>query len=278
MSRPFRLPLHVEEHGSRGRPLLLIHGFGGNGYTWRHWVPKLAERFRVLVVDLKGHGSAPKPEDEAYGPQDHAELIVRTIRGRDLEGVTLIGNSLGGGIALLVALRLLDTEPHRLHSLVLVAGAAFPQNVPPFIGWARRRILGRALLALVSPRRLIRWALRSIVYDPESVTVGQVEAYAEPLTSREGREALLAGAAQILPESLDEIVERYPEIDVPVLLLWGEGDGVVPRWVGERLEEILPDAELVVLDRCGHLPQEERPRASFDVVAAFLEEHGDRGP
>jgi len=265
-----RLPLHVEEHGSGGRPLVLVHGFGGNSYTWRYWVPRLGDSHRVLLVDLKGHGASPKPYDDRYSPFDQADLLARTIRARELEDVTLIGHSLGGGVVLATALRLLDSEPDRLRSLVLVSAATRPQEIPRYIGWARKPVLGHLFLRLVPPRTLMRWALRSIVHDPSTVSREQIEAYAEPILSWKDRRALLKGARQIVPEGADEVVARYPSIDRPTLLLWGRDDPVVPVELGRDLEKTLPDARLEILDGCGHLPQEEQPERSLEIVRRFL--------
>lgn len=266
----FSLPLHVEERGD-GPPLLLVHAFGGNSYTWRHWVPDLARRHRVILVDLKGFGSAPGPDDDAYAPGDHAELLFGLVRGRDLRDLTVVGHSLGGGIALLLALRLLDAEPHRLRALVLVATAAYRQAIPPWIRLARLPLLGPILLRLAPPRPVIRAVLRSIVHDPATVTPTQVEAYAEPLESAAGRRALLRTARQIVPPDLEGTVSRYVEIGVPTLLLHGRQDPVVPLEVAERLAETLPRARLHVLEACGHDPPEERPEESLDVVREFLD-------
>ena len=108
---------------------MLLHGYGGSAFSWRYWVPVLAESHEVWTVDLKGHGSAPAPADDRYTPHDHAELVYRLILQKDLRGVTLFGHSMGGGIALIVALRLLGEG--RLKRLVLIAGAAYSQRCPP---------------------------------------------------------------------------------------------------------------------------------------------------
>lgn len=266
------LPIHVEEHGSGKRTIVLVHGFGGNGYTWRYWVSRLARSHRVLVVDLKGHGAAPKPDDDAYSPFDHADLLVRVIRGRGVERATLVGHSLGGGIVMITALELLEKEPDRLESLVLISAATRPQAIPRFIRCARMPLLGRALLGLVPPRVLVRRVLRTIVHDPSAVTEDQVEAYAEPLMSKEGRRAIRIGARQIMPEDAARAVDRYPSIELPALLLWGAGDRVVPVGLGHELDRVLTGARLEVLDACGHIPQEELPRRSLELVLAFLDE------
>ena len=94
------LPLHVEEaRGPEGssETFLLVHGYGGSSYSWHPWVPALAERGRVLVVDLKGFGRAPKPDDGRYGPHDLADVLVELIRTPDLGRITRASRSLGGG-------------------------------------------------------------------------------------------------------------------------------------------------------------------------------------
>ena len=97
-----------------------------------------------------------------------------------------------------------------------------------------------------------------------------------PLRRRGGRYALSWSARQLLPPDARRWTDRYPEIQVPTLLLWGSHDQVVPRWVGERLQRILPRARLEVLSDCGHMAPEERPEASLERVRAFLQE-GDSG-
>ncbi|MDH3270676.1 MAG: alpha/beta hydrolase [Gemmatimonadota bacterium] len=290
---PCAAPLHVVEvaddaadhedalprskEGARARPareiFVLVHGYGGTSYLWRHWAQPLAKRGRVLLIDLKGFGDAPKPDDGRYTPRDLADAVVALILELDLTRVTLVGQSLGGGVALLVALSLQDRDEPRLARLILVAAAAYPQRLPPLVPMSKRPRLSEALIRLVGPKRLIRWATRAIVHDPGIVTEEQVAAYARPLETREGRRAAMDVGRRIVPDNLEQIVTRYPEIQVPTLLLWGDSDRVVPLWVGRRLEREMPRARLVVVGECGHLAPEERPVASLQAVERFVEEY-----
>lgn len=269
----FDLPLHVEVSGPEdaAETFVLLHGYGGSSFSWRFWTGGLRERGKVVLVDLKGFGSAPHPDDGRYAPADQAALVVRLIRQRDLSGITLVGHSLGGGIALLTALELLEAEPERLRRLVIVAGAAYRQRLPPFVALGRRPRLSAALLRLVGTRRVVRWVLRSIVHDRAAVTRSQVEGYAEPLDSAEARRTLLETAARVVPPDLDAVTARYPRLAVPTLALWGRHDRVIPLAVGERLVAELPDACLEVIEDCGHLPAEEHPADSLARVLAFIE-------
>jgi pimeloyl-ACP methyl ester carboxylesterase len=270
------LPLHVETLGLQPGPdvdtVLLIHGFGGSAFSWRYWAPRLAARAHVVLVDLKGSGSAPTPDDGQYAPADQAELIHELVRQRDLYRVTLVGHSLGGGIALITALRLMGAAEQRLHRLVVVAGAAYKQRLPAFAGFAKRARLSTMLFRLLGARFVIRRVLKWIVYDPSAIRESQVEGYSHPLRSRGTLRALTDSALSIIPPDIDELAARYPELDVPTLLLWGRHDQVVPLWVGERLAEEIPGARLEVLEACGHMPAEELPDESWDVLEGFLDE------
>lgn len=275
MSAPERhqtLPLHAEVLGAGGTPLVLLHGFGAHAYTWRHWAPDLARDHRVVLVDLKGFGAAPKPLDHAYSPLDQAELVLRLMRGRNLEGATLVGHSYGGAVALVLAVLLSEKDPQRLARMILLAGAGYPQRLPRYMRLASLPAVGRAMLRLVPSRRLARAALRSAYGDPTRITTRQIEAYAEPLRTPEGRHGVIETARGIGGADAASWTSRYPEIGVPTLLLWGDRDPIVPLEIGRRLEGTLPDARLVILEDCGHVPQEEKPRESLEVVRAFLSE------
>lgn len=273
------LPLWVDE---RGRPpdgatetFLLLHGYGGSSFSWRHWAPYLAARGHVLLVDLKGFGAAPRPDDDAYSPRDLADLVCRLAEERDLARVTLVGHSLGGGVALLATLGLMDRgQEGRVHRLVLVAGAAYPQPLPPFVTLARHPRLTGALLRLAGPRPVVAQALRAIVYDKSDISEAQIRGYAAPMATPGSARALLRTALQIVPEDLDEVTARYSSIAVPTLLLWGRHDPAVPLWVGRRLHRAIPGSTLRILERCGHLPAEERPRESLAALRDFLDANG----
>jgi pimeloyl-ACP methyl ester carboxylesterase len=251
---------------------VLVHGYGAHGACWEPWLSELEARHRVLNVDLGGFGRAAATPGAAYGPMHQAEALLVWMRELDLRDVTLVGHSLGGGIALMLALRLLDEHEDRLVGLVSVAGAAYHvRPEPPFVRMARYPRLSRLALELVPPRWLVRTVMRSIVVQRDAVTEARVACYAAPLRAAGTRRALVSCARDILPAELDRLTARYRELRVPALCLWGRQDPVIPlRW-GERLARDLPDATLTVVEACGHLPVEERPEASLAHLLAFLD-------
>lgn len=259
-----------QDHGEDKPTFILLHGYGGSSYTWHAWTPRLALFGRVISVDFMGFGDAPKPADGTYTPAEQARLVKELVGEMDLGRITLIGHSMGGGIALLSTLMLIDQGALPVDRLVLVAAAAMRQPLPPFVAMARYPRLSRLMLRVVGAQRVIGVALKQIVHDPDSITREQIETYARPLKEHGGARAALAMGKEILPDDIDQITGRYPEITIPTLLLWGEHDRVIPLWVAKRLEEAMPNAELTVLEACGHIPPEELPEKSWEAVEHFL--------
>jgi pimeloyl-ACP methyl ester carboxylesterase len=264
--------LWVEEIG-RGAPILLIHGLGANTYSWRYLAPGLARSHRVLSVDLKGFGRSDKPFDAAYGILDQARLLETLIAAKDLRGLTIVGHSLGGGVALALTVRLNLRRPATVDRLVLLDSIAYPQPVPLFIELLRTPVLAEVGIAAAPPELEAFKGLLAAYADPDKITWDAVRAYARPLYEEGGRHALLQTAQGIIPANLPALIAAYPTIQQPALLIWCAEDRVVPVGVGRRLARALPRAELSVFTGCGHVPQEEVPALTLARLRAFLEHH-----
>ncbi len=263
--------LHVDVQGE-GDPVLLIHGFGASGFTWRHWTGSLANHHQAHVVDLKGFGAAPKPRDGAYSPFDQTKLLTEYVLANALESVTLVGHSLGGGIAMLTMLHLARAgAAERVSRIVVVSGAVYPQSIPFFISLCRIPLIAPLAFALTPLGFLMRRVLSEVYADDSAITAQAIEGYAAPLRDARCRYATIETARQIVPPEVETWTDRYPTIEVPTLLIHGEEDVVVPSSVARRLVTHLPDARLEMLSGCGHVPPEERPQESLDLVLRFLE-------
>ena len=260
--------LHVESCGA-GRPLLLIHGFGATLYTWHRLVPALARRHRVIMVDLKGSGQAPKPSDGHYSVLDQAGHVAELIENENLTDLTVVGHSFGGGVAL-AALVGGALSPARVRSLVLIDSMAYRQRVPWFIAALRVPVLGPCLLRLSPPEVQVRLVLRAGYHQPRRITDDIVRAYAAPLRDAAARRALIDTARAIPPDNADALAARYGAIAVPTLMLWGRHDTIVPLAVGDRLHRAIPASRLAVIDDAGHLPHEEQPEPVLRELERFL--------
>jgi pimeloyl-ACP methyl ester carboxylesterase len=262
--------LFVEEKGE-GSPLLLIHGFGASTFTWREIAPPLARQHRVIAVDLKGFGQSDKPFDERYSVFDQAELLKQLIIDKDLRDLTLIGHSFGGGVALVLAL---DEDPQlkgRIKKLVLLDTIAYPQDIPVAFKMLDMPVVSHVGVRMLPPAVQARLALRIAYLDNSKIDDDEVEMYAAPLRTAAGKHAIIHSARQIMPEDLEEISKRYASIELPTLIAWCDYDRVVPLDVGLKLRRTLPNATLEIIDSCGHMPHEEQPEATLELIEDFLD-------
>jgi len=182
----------------------------------------------------------------------------------------VIGHSMGGGVTLMTYFKVREDDPARIKKLVLIDSAGYPQKMPWFIWLAKAPLLGSVGGKLVSPRFAAAQVLRKCYYNKDKITDKQIDTYAYYSSLPGAREAVVATAQQIEPEDIDPIIARYQTIKVPVLIIWGAEDEVVPVDVGRKFKRDIPDSELVILPQCGHIPQEEEPGVTIRTVAAFL--------
>jgi pimeloyl-ACP methyl ester carboxylesterase len=260
------LELHFESAGD-GPPLVLLHGFGATLFTWRLLLPSLAASHEVVRLDLLGFGGSPKPHDGDYSISGQSTLLEHFLAARRLQDVTLIGHSLGGAVALFTALRL--KESGLIRSLVLIDAPAYGQTLQLFIR-ALRTPLGPALTRMTPAEIQVRAVLKLAYFDNAAVPNESVRVYANALRSPGAGHALVQTARQLIPPDIEALSQTYPQVRLPTLLVWGRHDDIVPLSTGERLARELPRASLVVIERAGHLPQEEAPAETVRALTGFL--------
>ncbi len=258
----------------QGPPLLLLHGFGACAYSWRYLIPPLAEQHRVFTLDLKGYGFSDKPADGHYAVSDQADMVADFIRRQDLHDLVIMGHSMGGGVTLMTYLKLRETDPGRIKKLVLIDSAGYPQKMPKFIALAKVPGLSTVLSQGLPPRFATALVLKKCYYNKDAVTEEQIDTYAYFGSLPGAAAAVSQTARQLVPEDqeMEALIAQYKTIQVPVLIIWGREDEVVPLEVGENFKRDIPDSQLVVLPHCGHIPLEEEPQATRQAIMDFLKQ------
>jgi len=276
-------PLFSERHGLTGAPpLILVHGFGASNHFWRKLVPDLAHDHEVHAIELMGFGRSPVPADGDLSPLAQGKALAEyldILRKTNPHPPVLIGHSLGGAVVMIAALEGPKAgQPRDLRALVVMSGAVFPQGFPPYIRLSRTPGLGELLLMGPPPRWALRMGFRGIVHDASLLDDIALDGYLAPLQNRERRSAILQAARQLNPEVGWALQRRYPEITAPTLALWGTEDWVVPPGTAERLAKKVPQTEIVLLPKVGHLPPEEAPAQTLTEVRRFLARTPREGP
>ncbi|MFZ5452365.1 MAG: alpha/beta fold hydrolase [Thermodesulfobacteriota bacterium] len=256
---------HYLESGS-GPPLLLLHGLGASGFSWRDNMGVLSRHFRVVAPDLPPHGRSPAPLDGDYSLAGLVQGIVGFLDHMGISRAAVAGNSLGGGLALLLA----RDYPQRVSALVLLAPAAALTRFPYIFYPLRLPGLGKMLAPLLLGPWIIPWALRLIYHRRELITPRVVAGYAAPFREPRRRLALasLCRQAQIPP--LAAIEAMLAQLLLPMVIIWGEQDRILPVRQVHWLRTRLPRATIHLLPAVGHAPQEEDPALVNEIIIDFL--------
>ena len=271
--------------------LLLLHGLFDHKGTWELMQPFLGERFRTVALDLVGFGESSRPrfrslpEHERYCLDRLAAYVGEFIRVLELDRLILVGNSLGGAIAL----RLACSDPQErpwaegldLRGLVLISAVGYPQRLPGFVpllaGKPGALLLNPTLqrLAVASglARRFAGSTYSRIFFDPrripERLVDRAVEYFAMPGTPFSYRMTV----RNLSPPDIDTFTDRYPGMPLPALIVWGRQDRIVPALNALRFEADLPAAKLHVFDDCGHVPHLEYPGETAAAIREWIR-HG----
>lgn len=259
--------ISVAEAGD-GPPVILLHGLGATKASFLPTVGALARTHRAIAIDLPGFGDSAKPIGPAYDAPFFAEAVVALLDALKLERADLIGNSMGGRVAIETALR----APERVNRLVLLA---------PSLAWLRSRPWAHLLrfvpteLGLIqpAPRAIVERIVRRVVPDSDDRwTAAGIDEFLRSYLSPRGRAAFYAAARSIYmedPHGAEGFWTRLPGLEPPSLFVWGRKDTLVPLGFERHVREALPAAEHLVLN-CGHVPQLERPRDTHEAMARFL--------
>lgn len=256
--------VHYVEKGEGPNHVVLIHGFRGNTFTWRHLIDSLANAgFHVWAIDFLGYGFSDKPPIQ-YGLDLFTEQIKAFMDDKGIDQAHLIGNSMGGGIILFTAL----SHPERVNSLTLISALGYPLDIPLYIS------IGKHFSDLWTPflsPGMIRKGIEDMVYNKKIVTDEQVLAYALPYRFPGGAEAALCTMRSFSNQRMIKAHPRYSkEIICPLLIIWGDHDTVIPLEHYDHFCRDFPNAHKLLLRNCGHLPQEEKPEDVEKAVITFL--------
>jgi len=241
--------MKMDEHGT-GRPVLVLHGGGGPG-TVASLVAHLAKSHRVLAATLPGWNGTPR-EGELTSVAAYADAYTRYLAERDLTDVTVIGSSVGGWIAVEVALR---DRARRLAGVVIINGAGIEVAEHPITN-----------ISGFTPAQLAQVAY----HDPSKLGAGMPPMTPEWLaTMRANQETLAAIAGE--PYMCDPTLRgRLGEMRTRALVLWGESDRVMVAAYGRAYAAAIPGAAFELVAEAGHLPQLEQPAETFRQLDAFL--------
>lgn len=264
--------VHYKDEGT-GPTLVLLHGFASSLHTWDGWVSELRPSFRLVRLDLPGHGLTGPNAANDYRTSTYVRFLAHFLDRVGVERCSLAGNSMGGGIAWLFTVR----HPERVAALILIDAGGAPRGEDE----ARRDARGHGgsavmrfirlpvidrLVPRFTPRFLFKKALREVYADDSKVTDELIDRYYRLALRAGNRDAI--GAR--LEQSGEDFSHQISSIEQPTLVMWGRQDTWIPVAHAARFDAALKSSELIVYDGVGHLPMEEAPARSAADARDFL--------
>lgn len=270
--------VHIRDRG-KGIPVFLIHGSFASLHTWDAWEAVLSKKYRIISMDLPGHGLTGPNRSQDYSQNYYRDLVFALADTLEIDTFYVAGNSMGGNVALRMALE----KPERIKKLILVDAAGSipsPQKdtvAKPMPATAKGRPwifnvianpIGGKLMTSFTPRYLFKLNLKQVYGNENLITDIVTDRYYELLRREGNREATLkrlSGGMNLSGQSGNQ------EIKCPTLIIWGKKDRWIPLKNGELLNSQIKNSRLVVFPKAGHVPHEEIPDETVETVLEFLE-------
>ena len=263
--------IHFRDRGA-GKPIVLIHGFGASLDTWRYLEEGLENHYRIISLDLKGHGYSERPLDDRYSLQDHAAVVLGLMDHLKLDNPVLVGNSLGCAIALMAALNAQQESSPTVAAMVLIAGSLDGDNLPFYLRLLRFPMIASIAAKLTPASFGTRLILKRAYYDDAKVTDSLVELYAKYQRIPGTEHALITTARQMIPADISGLREALKKLQISTLNIIGKHDQIISQESAEGVCRVLPRCKAVIVDEVGHVPHEEKPDKVLSLLNDFLAE------
>jgi len=258
---------HVRDQGLKTGPVLvLVHGSNASLFTWEPWVQRLGNSFRIVTMDLPGHGLTGAVPNNDYSQEGMVKFVKEITDKLGIQKFAIGGNSMGGG----VVARFAEEYPRNVSALILVDAGGEPSqmgdHIPLVFKIARTPVLNKLLL-YVTPRALVKEGLNDAIVHKELITDKMIDQYWEFARMTGSRAA--NGLRFQLPWT-NEVKDHIGDIKAPTLILWGVQDHLIPVAAADAFHKDIPGSELIVYPSSGHIPQEDVADQSAADVQAFL--------
>lgn len=264
------LRVHYRDEGkSDGRVLVLIHGSNASLHTWEPWVKALGKDYRVISLDLPGHGLTGRNPAGVYDNASYVSVVDRLLTKLNVDNAVIGGNSMGGGVSWLFAL----THPEKVDALLLVDASGQPQaksgNLPLGFKLMRMPVIKEAV-RFIAPRSIFESSVKTSMSVQSKINDQLIDRYWELNRYPGNREATMQRFSS-LKNMTAGTKERLSAIKAPVLILWGAEDNLIPVTSAKWFAEAIPQAKLVIYPNVGHIPMEEIPEKSANDVKIWLD-------
>jgi pimeloyl-ACP methyl ester carboxylesterase len=257
------MDVHYRDEGI-GQVIVLLHGTGASLHTWNKWTKELKKKYRVISLDLPAYGlTGPNPEKK-YLISDYSNFLNSFVELLQIDDFILSGNSLGGAIAWFYASE--HQDKIKLLCLLNPSGFINKDIGSPFVIKLARTPIINKLLRYVTPRFFIKNTLKEVYYDKTKLTNKKIDTYRDMLLRENNRESFI-DRSLLKPQ---DYTDRLKLISTPTQIIWGNEDAWIPVSNAILFEKELPNTVINIMQKTGHIPMEERPLESLNLLLNFI--------
>jgi pimeloyl-ACP methyl ester carboxylesterase len=254
--------VHYTKQGT-GKPLILVHGFAGSIYTWRHLIPLLTDYYTVYAYDVLGFGLSDKPPDGEYDMGPHGEFLINFMDALEIPSANLVGHSMGGIIIAYSSI----ASPERVDRLVMIEPGFYNDPGPAFLNYMffpLDRIMSRQFYTRSMRERFFMGSF----YNKSLVTDEIIDAYMVPTRTPNALEAMTQMMRTVGLKPYPGVTEH---ITRPTLLVWGERGPDDPLEHAKRITSEVKDCKLATVPESGHYIQEEKAEMLAQIIRDYLQ-------
>jgi len=260
------LQVHYRDEG-KGFPIVLLHGTASSLHTWDDWTKELAKNYRVIRMDLPAFGITGPNKNADYSIKAYTTFLHQFLMKINVDRFYLAGNSLGGNIAW----NYTAEHPEKIKKLILVDASGLPTNKPqPAIFKMAKTPILSALFLYITPKFFIKKNMKEVYGDENKITDSLITRYHKMALRVGNRQAFIDRAKIDFKLGAKVNLDKLKSIKTPTLLIWGAKDSWIPLNNGKRMDLLLVNSKLVVLENAGHVPMEENPAESLGILKSFL--------
>jgi pimeloyl-ACP methyl ester carboxylesterase len=262
------MQVHYRDEGT-GFPIVLMHGTAASLHTYDAWTKQLSKDYRVIRLDLPAFGLTGPNKNAEYSIESYTKFLSQFLEKIKVAKFYLAGNSLGGNIAWNYAAE----YPEKVRKLILIDASGLPTFTPqPSIFKMAKTPILNSLFLYITPRFIIRKNIEQVYANKLKVTDALVTRYHKMSLRTGNRKAFIDRAKTDFNVAEKVNLVKLKSVKTTTLLIWGAKDTWIPLGNGKRMDSMLPNSKLVILENSGHVPMEESPKESLEFLKSFLNE------
>jgi pimeloyl-ACP methyl ester carboxylesterase len=262
------MQVHYRDEGT-GFPIVLMHGTAASLHTYDAWTKQLSKDYRVIRLDLPAFGLTGPNKNAEYSIESYTKFLSQFLEKIKVAKFYLAGNSLGGNIAWNYAAE----YPEKVRKLILIDASGLPTFTPqPSIFKMAKTPILNSLFLYITPKFIIRKNIEQVYANKLKVTDALVTRYHKMSLRTGNRKAFIDRAKTDFNVAEKVNLVKLKSVKTTTLLIWGAKDTWIPLGNGKRMDSMLPNSKLVILENSGHVPMEENPKESLEFLKSFLNE------